>query len=286
MRDAEVDKFGIKVGGRLISNLRYADDTALCASSYEDTCVLLDNINERGKEKNMKLNAKKTKVMHIGKGQYRDIVIDGETLGRVEDFIYLGSSKSSNGDCKPDVLRRIAQAKTKMVSLKTIWKDRDLSPKLKNKIMKTLVWTTMTYGAEGWTLKAEEKKRIQAADMFCQRRLLNVSWKDKRRNVDILNELQTERELFGAVVKRKVTYFGHMARNKNCSLTKEIIQGKIEAKRKKGRPRMSYMDNLRSWTGMTTNAAFHAAQNREVWRKECWRASRAANAHPDDAADR
>ena len=59
-----------------------------------------------------------------------------------------------------------------------------------------------------------------------------------------------------------------MARNNNCTLTKEIIQGKIESKRKKGRPRMSYMFYLRSWTGMTKNAAFHAAQNREVWRKE------------------
>ena len=152
----------------------------------------------------MKLNAKKTKVMYIGKGQYRDIVIDGETLGRVEDFIYLGSSKSSNGDCKPDVLRRIAQAKTKMVSLEKIWKDKDLSPKLKNKIMKTLVWTTMTYGAEGWTLKAEEKKRIQAAEMFCYRRLLNVSWKDKRRNYYTLNELQTERDLWCLCKKKNV----------------------------------------------------------------------------------
>ena len=72
--------------------------------------------------------------------------------------------------------------------------------------MKTLVWTTMTYGAEGWTLKAEEKKRIQAAEMFCYRRLLNVSWKDKRRNVDILNELKTECEHFGAVVKRNILW--------------------------------------------------------------------------------
>ena len=109
--------------------------------------------------------------------------------------------------------------------------------------MKTLVWRAMTYGAEAWTLKAEEKKRIQAAEMFCCRRLQNVSWKDKRRNVDILKELKTERELFGAVVKRNMTYFGHMARNINCTLTKNIIAGKIKTKKKKGRPKLSYMDN-------------------------------------------
>ena len=59
MRDANVDNFGVKIGGRPISNLRYADDTALCASNYEDIRELLENINEEGKLKNMKLNAKK-----------------------------------------------------------------------------------------------------------------------------------------------------------------------------------------------------------------------------------
>ena len=68
MRDANVEDFGIKIGGRLISNLRYADDTALCADSHEDICTLLNNINEEGKIKNMKLNANKTEVMYVGNG--------------------------------------------------------------------------------------------------------------------------------------------------------------------------------------------------------------------------
>ena len=139
MRDARVDDFGIKIGGRLVSNLRYADDTALCADSHEDICMLLNNINEEGKTKNMKLNAKKTKVMYIGKGTYKDITVDGETLERVDDFIYLGSTKTCNGDCKADIVRRIAMGKSKMVELKNIWKDKDLSFELKIKIMKVLV---------------------------------------------------------------------------------------------------------------------------------------------------
>ena len=72
----------------------------------------------------MKLNAKKTKVMYIGKKPYKDISIDGETLERVENFTYLGSSKAQNGDCKPDIVRRIAQGKTKMISLTIIYLDR------------------------------------------------------------------------------------------------------------------------------------------------------------------
>ena len=131
--------------------------------------------------------------MYVGRGQYKDIEIDGVILERVNDFIYLGSTKTSNGDCEPDILCRIGMAKSKMVDLKNIWKDKDLSYELKIKIMKVLVWTTMTYGAEGWTLWADEKKRIQAAEMWCYRRLLNVTHKDRRTNDSILSDLKTKR---------------------------------------------------------------------------------------------
>ena len=110
MRDSNTQEYGIGIGGRKVSNLRYADDTALCADNHEDVCTLLNNINEEGKKKNMKLNAKKTKVMHIGKGNYQDITIDGEILERVLEFVYLGSCKTADGDCKTDINRRIARA--------------------------------------------------------------------------------------------------------------------------------------------------------------------------------
>ena len=284
MRNANVDDFGIKLGGRLISNLRYADDTALCADNHEDICTLLNNINEEGKIMNMKLNAKKTKVMYVGRGQYKDIEIDGVILERVNDFIYLGSTKTSNGDCKPDILRRIGMAKSKMVDLKNIWKDKDLSYELKMKIMKVLVWTTMTYGAESWTLRADEKKRIQAAEMWCYRRLLNVTHKDRRTNDSILTDLKTKRELFGVVVKRKMSYFGHMSRKKNLNLTKTIVQGKPEGRRGKGRPRTAYIDNIKQWSGLSAQRAYQAAQDRDSWRMLTRKAMCAANAQMDDAA--
>ena len=284
MRDANVEDFGIKVGGRLVSNLRYADDTALCADNHEDICMLLNRINEEGKTKNMKLNAKKTKVMYIGRGQYKDIEVDGEILERVHDFIYLGSTKTENGDCKPDIVRRIAMGKSKMVDLKNIWKDKDLSHELKLKIMKVLVWTVMTYGAEGWTLRSEEMKRIQAAEMWCYRRLLNVTYKDRRTNVSILEDLNTNRQLYGIVVKRKMSYFGHMSRKKNLNLTKTIVQGKPEGKRGKGRPRTAYIDNIKQWTGLSAHRAFQATHDRESWRQTTRKAVQAANTLMDEAA--
>ena len=174
-------------------------------------------------------------------------------------------------------------AKSKMVDLKNIWKDRDLSFKLKLRIMKVLVWTTVTYGAEGWTLKSEERKKIQAAEMWFHRRLLNVTHKDRKTNVSILKGLNTERELFGLVVKRKLSHFGHLSRKKNLNLTKCTVQGKPEGRRGQGRPRMAYIDNVKQWTGLSAHAAFQAALDRENWRNVTRKAVRAANALMDDA---
>ena len=96
-------------------------------------------------------------------------------------------------------------------------RDRDLSTKLKIRIMKVLVWTTVNYGAEGWTLRAEEKKKIQSAEMWFYQRLLNITWKNKRTHNSILEELRVKRELDGSIVKKKLTFFCHNIRNNNCN---------------------------------------------------------------------
>ena len=283
MRDSNTEDFGINIGGRNISNLRYADDTALCADNYQDICTLLNNINEEGKKKNMKLNAKKTKVMHIGRGTYEDIDIDGETLERVLEFVYLGSCKTSDGDCKEDLNRRIARAKSKMIELENIWKDKDLSIPLKIRIMKVLVWTTLSYGAEGWTLKAEERRRIMSTEMWLYQRLLNITWRDKRTHASILEQLNVKRELFGNIVKRKLTFFGHIIRNKNSRLVPDIVEGKIEGKRGRGRPRICYIDNIKHWTEKSLSEVIQACHDREGWRELVRKAARTANAHKDES---
>ena len=172
-----------------------------------------------------------------------------------------------------------------MVELENILRDRDLSTALKLRIMKVLVWTTVNYGAEGWTLRAEEKKKIQSAEMWFYQRLLNITWKNKRTHESILKELKVKRELFGNIVKRKLTFFGHTIRNNKCRLVSDIIQGKIEGKRGRGRPRISFNDNIRQWTEQRKmNEVIQACHNRERWRETVRKAARAANARPDDAA--
>ena len=201
MRDKEVSKYGVKFGGTHISNLRYADDTALIARRENCTAYqpLTNSVNEVGKGMNIRLNVKKTKLLVAGADldEVHNIQIDSETVEQVDHFKYLGSTKYNIANCSKDIKSRIAIAKKRMVDLQVLWNDKNLSMPLKMKLVKTLVWSALVYGAESWTLWKADESRIMAAEMWIWRRMLNISWKQKRTNTSILCDLDTERKLLG-----------------------------------------------------------------------------------------
>ena len=253
-----------------VSRMRYADDTALLESSKEGIANLSHAVNEAGKNLNLRLNVKKTKLLVAGKkpeSKY-NISIDGEEVEEVERFKYLGSIKTSTADCTSDIKARIAIAKKKMVDLQDIWRDKNIKKELKIKLVKTLVWSALLYGAESWTLRKADENRIMAAEMWFWRRMLSISWKEKRTNVSILQELNTNRELLGKVVSLKTGYFGHILRGSGSPLAAQIIEGYVEGKRKRGRPKKKWMDNIKEWTGLTYTEAKRLAQDRKLWREE------------------
>lgn len=104
----------------------------------------------------------------------------------MESFKYLGSTKNSNASCTNDIKIRIAIAKKRMVDLHVLWNDRNISTGLKIKLVKTLVWSALLYGAESWTLLKADDNRIMAAEMWFWRKMLKISRKDKRTNLGVL----------------------------------------------------------------------------------------------------
>ncbi len=100
-------------------------------------------------------------------------------------------------------------------------------------MVKILVW--LLYGLEGWTLTKADENRVLAAEMWFWRRLLNISWKDKRTNRSILEELGVQTQLLGELVKRKLAYFGHIRRASDSTSALQIIEGKAEGRRGRGR---------------------------------------------------
>ena len=110
------------------------------------------------------------------------IDVDGETIARVNSLKYLGAIKTSTGSCSEDIKARIGRAKKAAIELDAIWKERGIRKALKMKLVKALIWPVITYGAEGWTLNKDDERRLEAAEMWCYRRLLRISWTEKRTN--------------------------------------------------------------------------------------------------------
>ena len=269
MREADVSSYGINIGGSSISNLRYADDTALIETSRDGIKSLTHAVNEAGKHLNLHLNVKKTKLLVTGNTPKSDddITVDGDTVEEVDKFKYLGSVKSHTASCTSDIKTWIAISKQRIVDLQELWNDRNITVCLKVKPVKTLVWSALLYGAESWTLLKADENRIMAAEMWFWRKMLNVSWKEKRTNASILTELSIKRELLGKVLNLKLGYFGHILLGSGSPLAAQIIEGQIEGKRSRGRQKKQWFDNIKEWTGLTYTEAKRLAQDRTKWRE-------------------
>uniref|UniRef100_A0AC11D1Y1 Uncharacterized protein n=1 Tax=Ovis aries TaxID=9940 RepID=A0AC11D1Y1_SHEEP len=145
---------GIKLAGRNINNLRYADDTTLMAESEEELKSLLMKVKEESEQVGLKLNIQKTKIMACG--SITSWQIDGETVETVSDFILGGSKITADGDCSHEIKRRLLLGRKLMTNLDSIFKSRDITLPTKVCLVKAMVFPVVMYGCESWTVKKTE----------------------------------------------------------------------------------------------------------------------------------
>ena len=136
--------------------------------------------------------------------------IDGETVETVRDFIFLGSKITADGDCSHEMKRRLLLGRKAMTNLDSILKSRDITLPTKVHLVKAMVFPVVMYGCEGWTVKKAERRRIDAFEVWCWRRLLRVPWTARRSNQSILEEISPEYSLEGLMLMLKLQYFGHL----------------------------------------------------------------------------
>ena len=273
---ADMSEEGIKVNGRILNNLRYADDIVLMAKSEEGLQAILSAVNTVSKSHGLFMNVKKTKTMLISKNhEVQNISCDGKEVQQVSQFKYLGAIITEEADCKTEVNSRLGQGRGVIKKLTKIWKSRSISVKSKLRIMKALVWPVATYGSESWTIRKREAKKIEAFEMYAYRRVLRISWRERRTNQSILQELDTTLSLLKDIRIRKLRYFGHVTRRNNLST--EILQGKFEGTRSQGRQRTRWTDNIKDWIGSGINECSRMAHDRLEWRSKVRAATRIAN---------
>ena len=153
---------GIKIAGRNINNLRYADDTTLIAESEEELKSLLMKVKGESKKVDLKLNIQKTKIM--ASGPITSWEIDGETTETVSDFIF-GSKITADGDCSHEIKSYLLLGRKVMTNLDSIFKSRDITLPTKVHLVKAMVFPVVMYGCESWTVKKAESRRIDAFEL-------------------------------------------------------------------------------------------------------------------------
>ena len=222
---------GIKIAGRNINNLRYADDTTLKAESEEELKSLLMKVKVESEKVDLKLNIQKTKILASSPITSREI--DGGTVETVSHFILGGSKITADGDFSHEMKRCLLLGRKVMTNLDSIFKSRDITLPTNVRLVKAMIFPVVMYGCEIWTVKKAEHRRIDAFELWCWRRLLRVPWTARRSNQSILKEISSGNSLEGMMLMLKLQYFGHLTRRAD-SLEKTLMLGGIGGRRRRG----------------------------------------------------
>ena len=241
-------KNGVNIGGHNITNIRFADDTVLTANTADDLQILLEKTNAKCRKFGMEINTKKTVIMVLnGDGKVKtEIKLNGEVLKEVEKFKYLGSWITTNGGHMTDIKCRISETKIAFPDIKNILANLKMPFDLRYRILNCYVMPILLYGCENWILNQQQIKRLEATEMWFIRRMQKISWKEKKTNEQVLRETIGKRKLIQKIVQRQVSFFGHVMRK--GQLENIVTTAKINGKRKRGKPSIQYMDQIKKWT--------------------------------------
>ncbi|KAG1699290.1 putative phosphoenolpyruvate synthase [Nymphon striatum] len=251
---------------------RYADDTAVVATSQLELQKMISRIHEMCTKYGMSINIKKTKVMVVRKKKEQHtqgikITVDGQKLEHVKEYTYLGSVVNENAKCLTEVRKRIGMAKTSFWKCKEFLR-RDLALTLKKRLLDCYVKSVAAYGCEAWTFSKEIIARINALQLWCYRRMLKVKYTDHVTNKKVKERIGAEKIQWAEdLARRKLKFAGHVMRGCCDTLTQLVLEGLVEGKRDRGRQRRVWGDDLKEWTrSKNLGEVKRKAENKVEWR--------------------
>ena len=257
----------------LMRELLFADDSALVAHSAEEMQNIVDAFSNASKKFGLKINIKKTEVLYqpnSTRTREEDIMVDGNKLNSVMEITYLGSTISSDACIDDEIQRRMAKASASFGRLRQrLWNNHHVSMRVKGKIYRAIVLSTLLCGAEAWTVYRRQVKKLHAFMMRHLRSIMRITWMDKVTNKEILERtgLPSMEDL---LIRKNLRWTGHLMTMSSDRLPKQVLYSQLSSgHRKRGRPRFRFKYTIKrnlklrdikidSWTSLS--------QQRDKWR--------------------
>ena len=214
------------------------------------------------------MNIKKTKTMVVSRDQVNpkvDIKVDGTTLEQVETFKYLGQTTTPDGRSDTAIRQRIEIARQTFLNMSDVLTSRNIEIETRKRLARCYVLSTFLYASKTWTLNADISKKINSFEMWMYRKMLKISYTSHTTNEDVLKRIhEKDLSLEKNIKMRKTQYFGHLVRKD--MMQKSLLEGKLFAKRPRGRPGKSWMKNIMEWTKLNFEQCIRGAEDRDYWR--------------------
>ena len=251
-----------------LEDLDFADDIVLLSQRHSDSQVKTSRMTSAAKSIGLKVNIKKTKVLRVNANNQHPIQINDMDVDDVQEFVYLGSKMTVDGNVKMEVKERIRKARHAFSLLRQTWKSRKISTKTKLRIFQTNVISVLLYGAESWKTTKGLEDRLDAFQRKCLRQILGIHWPERIRNSTLYRRTSTH-PITLTIKRRRWTWLGHILRMPPSSLTRIALRWTPDGNRGRGRPRETWrrtVEREMKEQGWTWGSIERTAADRREWR--------------------
>ena len=250
---------GFRIGGKVVNNIRYADDTVILAESEQQLQQLINTVVTESELKGLCLNSTKSFTMVFSKAKVNpacSVSVHGNVLGQVQSFVYLGSLFSSDARSDKEIRRRIGIAKSTFTSTEHNIDSQEYYHR------STSESTEMRYMVN---IRGDMIKKLEALENWFYRRMLRISWKEKVTNVEVYRRMNTSTSLLIDIVYRQLTFLGHILRK--GELENLVVTGFVDGNWDRGRQWETFLTYLSKIVGKSPLDLINLAKKRDVWTK-------------------